>query len=991
METNPQNPALNELFVPPTKGDGENITIPVEGTVSSNEQEKSEPVMQGKACDTPDADSAVDTPLQETAGPLPEIITQPETEEESASTKVEQPQESVGDSQPEEPRQEVVTQPETEEELVSAEIEQPQESDADSRSEEPVQEAVTQPETEEELVSAEIEHSQESLDDSQSEASAQKVVIQPETEEESVSTKVEQPQESVGDSRSEEPVQKVVRQPKTEEESVSTKVEQSQESVDDSRSEEPVREVVTQPETEEELVSAEIEQSQESVGDSRSEEPLQEVVIQPETEEESAPTKVEQPQESVDDSRSEEPVQEVVRQPEAEEESVSAEIEHSQEPLDDSQPEASAQKVVIQPETEEELVSAEVEHSQESLDDSHPEASAQKVVTQPETEKESASTKVEQPQESVDDSRSEEPLQEAGEEDTITVKYANRTRKELVVIFEQLLRATTDKAAETLRKDAELIKSVFYTLLLQEQKNAGTDTLAAKESDASNELESKFKKLYNEYKQRRAQQSQLAEQEKEENLAKKLAIIEELKLLLDKQENLTQTFPAFRALQQHWRETGSVPLARAKDIWETYQYHVERFYDYVKINNELRDLDLKKNLEAKTLLCEKAEELLLEPSVINAFVKLQRYHEQWRDIGPVARELREQVWERFKNASNVINKKHQDYFEQQREQQKKNLAAKIALCEKAEEFANTEIKNSTDWNNLTRELERLQKIWKTIRSARRRENIKLHRRFHKACDKFYAAKKESYNQFKAEVQKNMKLRLDLLEQAEALKESDDWKKAGEQFADLQKQWKEIGSIGNNQTEILWKHFRATCNYFFERRQKHFASIDLKYEDNLQRKKAIIKKIEDFVPGRNVEDNLNALKNFQRQWTEIGYVPIKEKERTQTAYRTALDKQFSALHLGTSEKKIIRFQNHIEDLQHSSSKANRMVRSERDKLVQKLRQLETDITLWENNIGFFAKSKNADALMADVDKKIAATREEITTIEAQIKLIDKQYE
>ncbi|MDR2362471.1 MAG: DUF349 domain-containing protein [Prevotellaceae bacterium] len=719
METNPQNPALNELFAPPTKGDDESITIPVEGTVSSDEQDKSEPVTQEKACDTPDADSAVNMPVQEDADPLLEIIAQTET------------------------------QPEPEEEPIPAEVASSQEPDADS----------------------------------QPDAAAQEVDTQPET------------------------------------------------------------------------------------------------------------------------------------QLEPEEEPVPAEVAPSQEPDADSQPDATAQEA----------------------------------------------------------------------EKNITVKYANRTRKELVVIFEQLLRTNTDKAAETLRKDAELIKSVFYALLLQEQGDV------AEESAASDELESKFKKLYNEYKQRRAQQSQLAEREKEENLAKKLAIIEELKILLDKQENLTQTFPAFRALQQHWRETGPVPLARTKDIWETYQYHVERFYDYVKINNELRDLDLKKNLEAKTLLCEKMEELLLEPSITNAFIKLQRYHEQWRDIGPVARELRKQVWERFKNASNIIRKKHQDYFEQQREQQKKNLAAKIALCEKAEKLAATKIKNNAECNNLTRELEKLQKTWKTIGSARKRENIKLFKRFRKAHDKCYSAKQEFYTLFKAEAQENMKRRLDLLEQAEALKESDDWKEAGEQFIDLQKKWKEIGPAGNNQTEIVWKRFRSTCNYFFERRHKHFESIDLQYDGNLQRKENIIKEIENFVPSRNVEENLNALKNFQRQWTEIGYVPIKEKERIQTAYRTALDKQFSALHLSMPEKKTIRFQNHVEDIQYSSNKANRTIRSERDKLLQKLRQLETDIALWENNIGFFAKSKNADALMADVNKKIAATREEITSIEAKIKLIDKQYE
>jgi hypothetical protein len=592
------------------------------------------------------------------------------------------------------------------------------------------------------------------------------------------------------------------------------------------------------------------------------------------------------------------------------------------------------------------------------------------------------------PEDAEDDISPEEQPQ--AEEDILS-KYTSRTRKELVVIFEQLLQATTDEAAETLRREADLIKSIFYKLLMQEQENAGTDASDAHESSVSDELERKFKKLYNEYKQRRAHYSQLVEQEKEENLARKLAIIDELKALLDKQENLTQTFPAFRALQQHWRETGQVPLARVKDVWETYQYHVERFYDYVKINKELRDLDLKRNLEARTLLCEKAEELLLEPSVINAFVKLQRYHEQWREIGPVARELREQVWERFKNASNAINKKHQDYFDQQKEQQKKNLAAKIALCEKAEEMAGTEVKGHHEWSSLTNELEKLQKVWKTIGFAKKGEDTKLYKRFRKACDTFYTVKREFYSRLKAEIQENLTLKLALLEEAEALKDSDDWKKTADQFISLQKQWKEIGPAGRAQTEELWKRFRAACDYFFERRHKHFSSVDSQYDNNLTLKKAIIQEIEAFVPSRNAGTNLNALKDFQRRWTEIGYVPIKDKEYIQTAYRAALDKQFSALNMNTSEKKILRFQNRIEDIQHSSDKPNRIIRTERDKLVQQLRQLESDVALWENNIGFFAKSKNAEALMADVNNKIAAARDEIKTIEAKIKLIDQQYE
>ena len=571
-------------------------------------------------------------------------------------------------------------------------------------------------------------------------------------------------------------------------------------------------------------------------------------------------------------------------------------------------------------------------------------------------------------------------------------QYAELSRKELLAIFQELLASPTAEAADTLRREAELIKSLFYKLLLQERKNHESqgDEASAGTEPVADELETAFKQLYNEYKQKRAVYNQQAEQEKEENLSKKLAIIEELKKLLEKQEDLNQTFPAFRALQQHWRETGAVPASRTKDVWDTYQYNVERFYDYVKINNELRDLDLKKNLEAKTALCEKAEELLLEPSVINAFNKLQHFHEQWRETGPVARELREQVWERFKNATSAINKKHQQYFERQKEEQQKNLAAKQALCEQAEELANTEIKDNSEWNNVSKKLEKLQQVWKTIGFVTKKDNAKVYAQFRAACDKFYTAKREFYGNFKDEMHSNLQLKTALCEQAEALKESDDWKKTTDKFISLQKQWREIGPVTRKQSDATWKRFRTACDDFFSRKQKHFSTVDGQYDENLCRKEAIIKDIELFVPDNNITGNLDALKEFQRRWTEVGFVPIKEKERIQNAYRAALDKHFSSLHISDTDKKIIRFKQRIEDMQQSG-KSNRFVRSEREKLVQKLRQLESDVALWENNIGFFAKSKNAETLIADVNKKVAAAKEEINTIETKIKLIDQQYE
>jgi hypothetical protein len=662
-----------------------------------------------------------------------------------------------------------------------------------------------------------------------------------------------------------------------------------------------------------------------------------------------------------------------------------------QEPIEPVQEPEVALQEPTEPEQEPETASQEpIEPEPEQ----EPEIAPQEPV-EPEQEAEVVPQESSQPTEEAEEAllpelSEEQPEVDEAQAEAIT-DYANMSRKELVATFERLLQAGTEEAAETLNREAELIKAVFYKLLLQERKAAEADDPENREREYEvDDWEIKLKKLYAAYKQRRAAHAQLAEQEKEENLAKKLAIIEELKALLEKQEDLNQTFPAFRALQQHWRKTGPVPVARTKDVWDSYQYNVERFYDYVKINNELRDLDLKKNMEAKIQLCEKAEALLLEEDILGAFHQLQQYHEQWREIGPVAHELREQVWERFRNATSAINKKQQDYFDQQHKERQKNLEAKRALCEKAEAVANTKVEHDYEWHKLSKEMDRLQKEWKDIGQVARKDNTKIYERFRAACNKFYAVKREFHDRFKAEMQENTKLQLELIEQAEALKDSEDWRLTTDKLIGLQKQWKEVGPVGRKKASALWVRFHKACDAFFERKQKYFSAVDEQHNENLQRKEGILQEIEAFKPGRNKEENLNALQDFQNRWMLIGFVPLKDKERIQTAYRKAIHKQFAALQLTAADKKIIRFKSRIEDIQQTG-KADRFIRSEREKLIQELRQLEADVALWENNIGFFAKSKNAEALTAEVNRKIAAAKEEIYTIEGKIKLIDKQYE
>ena len=588
-----------------------------------------------------------------------------------------------------------------------------------------------------------------------------------------------------------------------------------------------------------------------------------------------------------------------------------------------------------------------------------------------------------------------ETTEDPSTHENTVLQYVSMSKEELLATLERLV-SSEEIGIEVLRKEVEAIKSAFYRLLKQEQegKNAVTEgEQVIAEEHPENEFEAIFKKIYATYKSKRGQHVLQLEKQKEQNLSEKLQIIEELKTLLEKQEDLNQTFPAFRSLQQRWKDIGAVPQAQAKNLWETYHHYVEMFYDYVKINNELRDLDLKKNLEAKIDLCEKTEALLLEPSVINAFIKLQKYHDAWREIGPIARELREQVWERFKNATASTNKKHQEYFEQQKEEQKKNFEAKLALCEKAEELvtAASETKTNKDWNETSKAMEDLQKIWKTIGFATKKENARIFERFRATCDKFYTAKREYYAQFKNDMQQNISLKENLCEQAEALKDNSEWKKTTDKLIFLQKQWKETGPVPRKQSEILWKRFRNACDTFFENKSKHFSTIDTQYSDNLTAKESLIEEINTFVPSANPEENLAALHNFQRHWTEIGFVPIKEKDRVQNTYRAAIDKLFQTLQIGDSDKKLLRFKNRIEEIQGGGNKGNRVLRSERDKLLQKVRQLESDIALLENNIGFFAKSKNAEVLIADVQQKIEKAKQEMVVLEEKIKLIDKQYE
>lgn len=588
---------------------------------------------------------------------------------------------------------------------------------------------------------------------------------------------------------------------------------------------------------------------------------------------------------------------------------------------------------------------------------------------------------------SEDQDQEETETEEEESEEIEQVDYTQFTQVELV----NALRELVDNG-ETRDRTINLIITSFNLKvkenIAEKQKQfvdegGNADEFVAEEDPYENDIRELVKK----HRQAKFEHAKKMEAEKEINLQKKYAIIEDIKNLLNTEESINRTFQEFRDLQRYWYELGPVPQAKMKDLWDTYHFHVENFYDYIKINKELRDLDLKKNLEIKINLCERAEELLLESSVIRAFNTLQKYHEQWREIGPVPRDKKDDIWERFKAVTTAINQKHQEFFEKRKGEQKRNLDAKIALCEKVEEICSMQIESHREWDEKSKQLIELQKVWRTIGFAPKRDNNRIYDRFRNACDQFFNKKRDYYSQNKELQNKNMQMKIDLCMEAEALKESDDWKKTTQQFIDIQKRWKEIGPVPRKHSDLLWKRFRAACDFFFDRKSLHFSDMDDEQFVNLKHKKELIAEVEAFTPDADVSQALKVLREFQRRWTEIGHVPIKEKDAIQNQFRAAINKHFDGLKLDNTKRDSLNFRSKIANMTENHRGLSK-VRQEREKYMIKLKQLETDLTLLDNNIGFFANSKNAQALIADVNQKIEDTREKIEMLKEKIRIIDE---
>ncbi len=568
------------------------------------------------------------------------------------------------------------------------------------------------------------------------------------------------------------------------------------------------------------------------------------------------------------------------------------------------------------------------------------------------------------------------------------VNYGEKTLAELATLFQEL-KESADRMKRS--KEAEALKSAFYKRLSREKAEAGEDA-AVEEPDenfAPEEntvplqsgpvspfaaIEAGFKALYMEYKKERAEYNKELDAQREENLQKKQAIIEELKALVEEPGDMKEAFPKFRDIQNRWREVGPVPQQNFRDINDTYQLHVTKFYDLVDINRELRDLDFKKNLEAKTAFCEQAEALGQDEDVVEAFKELQKLHEQWKDLGPVAKEFRDEIWERFRAATSVINKRYQAHFEGMKAQQADNLEAKQALCEEVEAIANKEITSSTEWNALSKQIEEIQAKWRTIGFATRKENQKVYDRFRAACDKFFERKRASFSEFKDSMNANLEKKMAIIAEAEQLKDSTDWKATGDRFIELQKQWKEIGAVPRKKSEQIWKRFRAACDAFFTARDNRPDGPG-SLGANLAAKKALIESIKAYVPV-DAEADAAAAKDFAAKWNEIGFVPFKEKDKIQAEYREALQAKFPDFGGRRHER-------------GASRGGERRPLSEKDKLKEQFNALQQEILTYENNIGFFGLSKGAEKLKAQMQERIDAAKAKLEELKAQIRAKEQE--
>lgn len=545
---------------------------------------------------------------------------------------------------------------------------------------------------------------------------------------------------------------------------------------------------------------------------------------------------------------------------------------------------------------------------------------------------------------------------------------------------------------ETPAKDEiDHLKTAFYKLLFAEREadqktfieNGGDPEAYVMKTDDSEE---QFKAEMGLIKEKRAKAFQQQEEEKKANLQRKQQIIEKIKMMSTSPEEANKSYNNFKALQQEWKDIKAVPAEKSNELWRNYQLYVEQYYDLLNLNRELREYDFKKNLEQKTLLCEAAEKLADEPDAVSAFHQLQELHQQYREIGPVAKELREQIWARFKAASTVINKRHQQHFEELRAKEEENLVRKTALCEKVEAIAKEENKNATDWENHTKQIIDIQTEWKTIGFAPQKMNVKIFDRFRAACDDFFGRKAEFFKTLKEKFAENTKKKKEMVEQAKALMDSTDWKATSDKLIKLQKEWKTIGMVPKKVGDQLWAEFVAACNKFFEARNAATAGTRNEEQQNLDRKKEIIAKLKELLDS--TADNVQAtLQQLIDEYGKIGHVPFKEKDKLFKEYHKVVDALYKQLNISASKQRLDNFKSSIKSM---AKQGEDMLDNERGRLMRRYEQLKSEITTYENNLGFLnASSKKGNSLIDEMNRKVNKLKDDLELIRQKIKAIDAE--
>lgn len=567
------------------------------------------------------------------------------------------------------------------------------------------------------------------------------------------------------------------------------------------------------------------------------------------------------------------------------------------------------------------------------------------------------------------------------------------SREELIEKLSELLQ---NDDIEAIKANVAAIKVAFHEKTREERKETAIDETSEPSEDEekaavpedADPLEKKFNEVFNIYRQKRAKYLEQLEEQKKVNLVEKQQILEQMKELVNSDETLKTTYDQFRSLQEKWKRIGIVPKNEANNLWQNYHFLVEKFFDKVRINRELRDLDYQKNLEAKIALCEKTEELLIEKSTKKAFTKLQEYREEWKQIGPVPSDKRDELWERFKTAADKINAQRKEQYQAIKEQQDNNYAAKLALVEQSEKLLETTPTTLAEWQSVSDQLNEIFKMWKTIGPAAKVQNDEIWNKFKPMLDSFFAQKKEYFDQLKSQLQNNYNMKLDLCTQAEAVKDSDDWAAATQTLINLQKEWKTIGPTPKKQSEKIWKRFRAACDEFFERKEKFYSSINEVNEENLKKKQALIEEIKNFtIDESNVQESLSELKKLQRQWMEIGHVPKKDKDAIQQEYRNAINEKFDKLKSIGADIANYNFRTKIEQYKENPN-GSQLINKERNSLINRIQTMKEDVALWENNIGFLSNSKNSTILKDEFEKKIEKTKQEIALLEAKVKYLDE---